>query len=177
VFTPGGRFGGALSFDGNADWLTVADADSLDLASEMTLEAWVYPTGSGTVARPIVGKERPSNAAWFLNAATAGNSNPSVAVRVGTSNVTATAGSPLPVNTWTHLAATYDGSSLRLYVNGSLAAERATSGVLATSSRPLRIGHNDVNGGVFLGRIDEVRVYARALTAQEIQADMGRPVP
>jgi hypothetical protein len=81
------------------------------------------------------------------------------------------------VNTWTHLAATYDGSSLRLYVNGSLAAERATSGVLATSSRPLRIGHNDVNGGVFLGRIDEVRVYARALTAQEIQADMGRPVP
>jgi len=177
TFTPGGRFGGALSFDGNADWLTVADAGSLDLASEMTLEAWVYPTGSGTVARPIVGKERPSNAAWFLNAATAGNSNPSVAVRVGTSNVTATAGGPLAVNTWTHLAATYDGTFLRLYVNGSLAAERATSGVLATSSRPLRIGHNDVNGGVFLGRIDEVRVYARALTAQEIQADMARPVP
>jgi len=81
------------------------------------------------------------------------------------------------VNTWTHLAATYDGAFLRLYVNGTLAVERAASGVLATSSRPLRIGHNDVDGGVFLGRIDEVRVYARALGAQQIQADMTRPVP
>ena len=177
VFTASGRFGGARSFDGNGDWMTVADAGSLDLASALTVEAWVYPTGGGAMARPVVGKERPSNAAWFLNASTTGSANPSVAVRVGTSNVSATASGPLPVNTWAHLAATYDGASLRLYVNGTLAAERATSGVLATSSRPLRIGHNDVSGGVFLGRIDEVRVYARALMASEIQADMARPVP
>jgi len=176
VYTASGRFGGALSFDGSDDWVTVPDASSLDLTSAMTLEAWVYPTGSGTVARPIVGKERPSSAAWFLNAATSGVSNPSVAVRLG-SNVVASAAGPLPVNTWTHLAATYDGAFLRLYVNGTLAVERAASGVLATSSRPLRIGHNDVDGGVFLGRIDEVRVYARALGAQQIQADMTRPVP
>jgi Concanavalin A-like lectin/glucanases superfamily len=177
LFTASGRFGGARSYDGNGDWVTVEDAGSLDVTSAMTLEAWVYPTGSLAVARPVVGKERPSNAAWFLNAATAGSANPSVAVRAGNSNVVVTAGGPLPVNTWTHLAATYDGASLRLYVNGALAAERATSGVLATSSRPLRIGHNDVAGGVFLGRIDEVRVYARALTAPEIQADMTRAVP
>jgi hypothetical protein len=176
VYTASGRFGGALSFDGNGDWVTVPDASSLDLTSAMTLEAWVHPTGSNTVPRPIVGKERPSNAAWFLSAATSGVTNPSVAIRLG-SNVVATAGSPLPVNTWTHLAATYDGAFLRLYVNGTLAVERAASGALATSSRPLRIGHNDVAGGVFLGRIDEVRVYARALTAQQIQADMMRPVP
>jgi hydrogenase maturation factor HypE len=82
----------------------------------------------------------------------------------------------LALNAWTHVAATYDGATLRLYVNGTQAASRSVSGSIATSSGPLRIGGNSVWGEWFQGRIDEVRVYDRALSGAEIQTDMNTAV-
>ena len=82
----------------------------------------------------------------------------------------------LPLNTWTHLAATYDGTTLRLFVNGSLVGSRAVASPLLTSTGVLRFGGNSVWGEFFAGRIDEVRLYNRALTAAEIQADMAAPI-
>jgi hypothetical protein len=82
----------------------------------------------------------------------------------------------LPLNAWTHLAATYDGAALRLYVNGALASTRAMTGPITASASPLRIGGNTIWGEFFNGVIDELRIYNRALTAQEIQSDMTLPV-
>ena len=82
----------------------------------------------------------------------------------------------LPVNQWSHLAATYDGTTLRLYVNGVVAASTPFTGDMATSTDPLRIGGNSVYGEYFVGVIDEVRIYYRALTAAEIGADMTKPI-
>ena len=92
----------------------------------------------------------------------------------GEQNATGT--SPLPVGTWSHLATTWDGSTLRLYVNGAQVAARTVAGPLATSTRPLSIGGNGIWGEYFAGAIDELRLYDHALTAAEIQADMNRPV-
>ena len=80
---------------------------------------------------------------------------------------------PLALNTWSHLAATYDGTTLRLYVNGSLVGSRAVANPLLTSTGVLRFGGNSVWGEFFAGRIDEVRLYNRALAVAEIQADMA----
>jgi hypothetical protein len=80
------------------------------------------------------------------------------------------------VNTWTHLAATYDGAVLRLYVNGTLAGSLSRAGSIDASAGPLRIGGNSLWGEWFNGRIDEVRVYNRALSQGEIQTDMNTPV-
>ena len=80
----------------------------------------------------------------------------------------------LPLDTWTHLAATYDGATLRLYVDGSLAGSVAATGAIATSAGALRIGGNTLWGEYFQGLIDEVRVYNRALSQAELQADMAR---
>jgi hypothetical protein len=86
-------------------------------------------------------------------------------------------GSPVtPVGTWTHVAATYDGSTLRVYVNGGLQGSKAVSGPIQTSGGPLRLGGNSVWGEWFAGLIDDVRVYNRALGAAEILADMGTAV-
>jgi hypothetical protein len=174
--TPSGRFGAAAFFDGSGDWITVPDANSLDLTAAMTLEAWVWPTSDTFRRRPIVGKERPGRVAYFLSGATATIDAPTASVYTGGNNVAAGTGR-LTAGVWTHLAATYDGTRLRLYVNGVLVDEDVAFGNIATSSRPLRIGHNEIDGGIFDGRIDEVRVYSRALGAAEIQADMARPVP
>lgn len=77
---------------------------------------------------------------------------------------------------WTHLAGTYDGSTLRLYVDGAEVASRAAPGGLAASDGPLRIGGNGLWSEWFRGSIDDVRVYARALSAAEVRQDMAAGV-
>jgi len=82
----------------------------------------------------------------------------------------------LPINTWPHLAATYDGATMRLYVNGVQVSSRAQTGAIVTSTNPLQIGGDSIYGQYFTGRIDEVRVYNRALNVAQIQSNMNTPL-
>ena len=84
--------------------------------------------------------------------------------------------SALPLNTWSHLAATYDGATLRLYVNGTQVASTAVLGAIETSTGALTIGGDSLYGQYFAGRIDEVRIYNTALTPPQIQTDMNTPI-
>ena len=174
--TPG-KFGGALSFDGVNDWVTVGDTAALDLTTGMTLEAWVQPSSLGGWRNVII-KERANGETYNLYAHTDSNT-PAVFIVNASAPGTpldAMGTSTIQLNSWTHLAATYDGTSLRLYVNGVLVGTRATGGAMLTSTGVLRIGGNGIWGEFFQGRIDEIRVYNRALTLAEIQADMNSPI-
>jgi hypothetical protein len=82
----------------------------------------------------------------------------------------------LPLNAWSHIAGTWDGATLKFWVNGALAGSRAATGTLANSTGVLRLGGNAIWNEWFAGRIDEVRVYNRALTQAELQADMATAV-
>jgi hypothetical protein len=81
-----------------------------------------------------------------------------------------------PVDAWSYVALTYDGSMLRLFVNGDQVASQHTTGAVKRSGNPLWLGGNHPYGEYFDGLIDETRVYDRALTEAEIRADMGTPV-
>jgi glucose/arabinose dehydrogenase len=169
-----GRFGTAVLFDGVDDLASIADSASLDLTAGMTLEAWVYPQAlSGW--RTILLKERSGHLAYALYGNT-DLSSPSGEISTSAAGAVARGSSRLPLNVWTHVAATYDGTTVRLFVNGVLAGSGAANGSILTSGDPLRIGGNTVWGEYFAGRIDEVRVYNRALSAAELQADMDQPV-
>lgn len=169
-----GRFGRALSFDGVDDRVDVKDSGSLDLTSAMTLEAWVKPSVTKGEWRTLVIKERRAGLAYALYSGTE-NARPSV--HAFTSREYGTRGTrALALKTWSHLAATYDGARLRLYVNGVRVSSRALTNRMRVSRGALRIGGNDVWGEYFKGIIDEVRIYDRALTAAEIRADMLDPV-
>src|SRR5439155_26687862 len=76
--------------------------------------------------------------------------------------------SGLPLNTWSHLTSTYDGSNLKFYVNGSPSQSVPFSGTIDLSTGTLQIGASYF-GEYFKGFIDEVRIYNRALTDAEIQ--------
>lgn len=168
-----GRFGSALLFDGINDWVTVADSALLDLSTAMTLEAWVYPTTS-TGTRDVLIKEGSNVDIYNLYARNSAG-RPESNVYVGGSNRTAE-GTTLPVNTWSHLTGTYDGATVKLFVNGVQVASTAATGSIPASAGALRIGGNSLWGEYFQGRIDEIRVYNRALSLAEIQADMAAPV-
>jgi chitodextrinase len=99
-----------------------------------------------------------------------------IVAKVYSDETTLVVTSPSIANTWTHLATTYDGATLRLYVNGVEVASRAQAGSMATSTDPLQIGGDGIYGQYFQGMIDEVRVYNVALTAAQIQSDMNTPI-
>ena len=164
TWSAAGRFGGALTFNGSSGRVSVPDTASLDLTSAVTLEAWVNPAANQTNWRTVVQKQVDS---YLLHASnSSGALRPAAGVMVGTAVPTVVASSAIPVNTWSHLAMTYDGAQLRLYVNGALISSRDQTGPIATSTSPLWIGGNSPYGEYFNGRIDEVRVYNRALTAR-----------
>ena len=77
---------------------------------------------------------------------------------------------------WTHVALTYDGATLRLFVNGVQVASTAAGGAIQASSNPLWIGGNNPYGEYFAGVIDEAQVYNRALAAAEVQTVMNTPL-
>ena len=167
-----GRYGSALSFNGTDSWVTVNDSNSLDLADGMTLEAWVYPTDC---CRYLTILMKEYDAIYYLYADGASAGSPLVGVNIGGYQETY-GPSDLPTNTWSHVAGTWDGSTLQVYVNGTLVASRAVSEMLTNTTNPLRIGGNSMWGEYLAGRIDEVRIYNRALSQSEIQNDMNTPI-
>jgi hypothetical protein len=172
--TAAGRYGAALSFDGINDWVTVADAASLDLTTRLTVEAWVFPTALNSW-ETVVLKEAPAALVYGLYGDN-DNGRPAARVRISGDSTSAMGRDDLPLNAWTHLAMTYDGAAVRLFVNGTQVRSAERTGSMANSAGALRIGGNAVSSQFFNGRIDEVRIYNRALTASEIQADMAVPV-
>ena len=174
TWSTAGKYGKALSFNGSSSYVNVPDSNSLDLTTGMTIEAWVRPSSLGSAWRTVVLKQQTGALAYGLYANN--NATRPVGYVFNAAERSAGGSSALAVNTWSHLATTYDGANLRLYVNGVLAATTATTGNIVVSTGVLRIGGNSVWGEYFSGLIDEVRIYNRALSAGEIQVDMATPV-
>ncbi len=174
VWTPAGKFGSALAFDGLASRVTVIDdSPALRLTGAMTLEAWVKPAAASNTWGDIIYK---GNDNYFLMASSPPSGFDAAGGIFGTANVVLYDTTAIPAGAWTYLAATYDGARIRLYVNGVLATSRTQTGTLKTSGYPLQVGADSFFGQGFHGTIDEVRVYNRALSAIEIQADMNARV-
>ncbi|MFG1705508.1 LamG-like jellyroll fold domain-containing protein [Nonomuraea sp. M3C6] len=168
-----GKYGKALSFNGSNAYVNIPDSTTLRLTTGMTLEAWLNPA-TATGYRTALIKQHSSGVAYALWA-NADNNRPYTEIVTTTDQgLPGTAG--LPLNTWTHLTATYDGTTLRLYTNGTQTAQKTVTGTIRSDTQALRIGGSSLWGEYFNGLIDDVRVYNRALTATEIQNDMNAPV-
>src|SRR4030095_943456 len=134
TWTTSGQFGAALVFAASSALVTIADAPELNLTTAMTLMAWVKPSAVSTLFTDVIWKDY---FAYFLEA-TSDTGAPGVGAFInGTTHGWVSAPSALTVNTWAHLAATYDGANVRLYVNGVQVAIAAQTGTIGTTSTPV----------------------------------------
>ena len=166
-YTPEGEVGGAFAFDGT-NYVQVPAAPGLQ-PPQVTLEAWVFPAVLSATFQTVISCGSPNvpSGAWWLGLL---NGLP----QFGSSSSVLLAGTAaIPLNAWTHLAATFDGTTQVMFVNGSQVASQATSGPLVYGAPPLPVTMGaawQANGpaSLFTGRIDEVSLYQRALAPAEI---------
>jgi len=175
TWTPEGKYGSAIDFNGTSGVVKVADANDLDLTGSFTIEAWVRPDGFSAV-RPIVAKvENPGGVLSGYSLFAPTSAKPTGLVTSSGTTKTAEGTSALPTGSWSHVAFTSDGTNLRLYVNGALQATSPAVGIQATTT-PVKIGKDGLTGTYFDGKIDEVRIYDAALTEKQIGTDGNAPI-
>jgi len=165
-----GPYGWALNFDGVDDYVNIPDDPSLDNPDTVTWLAWVYIDtlpfdtyrkvicrGDDTETMIIAGQQRGDT--LYIQTRTGGT--------WGTSVNTGT----LSAGTWYHIGLTWDNTTLRGYLNGSEYGSTTDAGLKSVSS-VLRIGEDSYQLGVnpWDGKIDDVRIYDRVLSENEIKS-------
>ncbi len=168
----------SLRFTGS-NYVSVPDDASLDV-DQVTLSAWVWIDGSNTAAQANIVRKGPtgsgSSRVYLLTVKYGGGVRGYVVLddlRVADAD----GGTVLSKETWHHIAMTYDGSQVRVYIDGSLDhSSGLAAGAIADNDLNVFIGGMPGSGWNFKGNIDEVRIYNRALAASEI-ASLADTVP
>jgi fibronectin type 3 domain-containing protein len=169
-----GKYGyGALSFDGLNDYATALNSSSLNLSgSEATFMFWVYPRNTFSSDTVLFGKLWSS--IWgppyyqYGVELTAGVT-PVLYVGTATGASSASMGSALTLDTWHHLTLVMTGGTYTWYRNGNAVAGGSGSlSPISARTSDVRIGSDGASAQLHKGYLDDVRIYSRALTAQEI---------
>ena len=166
-----GKKGAALKFDVynvTDDYVNCGNGKSLDITDSITLEAWIKPAREGGGDQAIISKE------WLVPYSlhcVGGGTGAALMIRFadGSENRLDT-GVCLRINEWNHVVGTYDGKERKIYVNGQLKAgpEHIGKAIKSISWAPVFIGCMHPGSNHFDGLIDEVKIYNRALSEEEI---------
>ena len=170
-----GPSGRALRFADPGSAVRISSRRSLNLDQAITLEAWVLPGPSSEESRIIIAK----NDEYLLRIDKASEGGRvSFFVQVGSPAVTweprVSSEGPLTPDVWHHIAGTWDGQKLRLYADGEPHGETDRTGYPNPNPYPVMVGNFEYpscHGGAFGGAIDDVRIYRRALRAEEVREE------
>jgi hypothetical protein len=172
-----GHAAGALGV-GSAGFVNVPASASIDsIVDQLTIAGWAYLSATGTIDDYATIASREEGATidqlYHISINSRGEV-PAMWLKTESINMLLQGPTAVPRQTWVHIAGTYDGTMARLYVNGQQVDSLAMTGPFLPDTTPLILGGNGngaVAGGVserFPGRIDEIMLYKRALSASEI---------
>jgi PKD repeat protein len=159
-----GLFESALYF-GSYDQVAVSNSASLNPAQAITLSAWVNADNWFNYPRILEKGKSNNQYGLFVNP-----SGQLVFVLYGVTNGTVIA-TPPSEGAWHHIAGTYDGSAISLYIDAQIVTQQTAGGQIPITADPLAIGFRPAGNNVydyFQGIIDDVRIYGRGLSAGEI---------
>ena len=161
------RSGVAGYFNGDNAYLDCGNDPSLDITGAITIEAWVKPTSMASI-KYLIDKQQSDHKGYFIYHLADGTLFVGYPDGSNWNELGSIGG--LTVGKWTHIVATHNGSQQRIYIDGVLDKSRDQTISLVDSTTNLYIGkHIGSNSYCFNGAIDEVRIYNRALSADEIK--------
>ncbi len=160
---------GALNFDGVNDYVTVPYNAGLN-PSQFSVQCWVKASASPTFMPLITARDDNSIKGYSLYFH--GDSKWAIWIGDGSNQKIITSVAKIALDTWTQLTGTYDGTTVRLYVNGILVASTTTS-FSANTINPLLIGTHTNYQFNAKATMDEVRIWNRALSQTEITNNMS----
>jgi hypothetical protein len=171
-----GKYGNALQFDGIDDYVEVFDSASLDnVVDAVTISMWVKPNRISGWEQWLVSKGGGWYRAGFFTTLGIIAGTWRFGIGTGTSETDIDNGN-LQAGQWYHLVTTFDGTTMKQYINGQLQPNIATPASYSlVTDYPVRIGLSDGEWpNPFEGTIDEVKIYNRALSAEEVRAEYTR---
>ena len=176
--TGAGRFGNALSFDGSNDQVNLGNLD-VSGGNGLTIAFWMRADDFGTYDARLNSKATGANDQdhyWMVSTFSSNSVRFRLKANGSTTTLISNSG-VIAADQWHYVAATYDESRMRIYVDGVDVGSTSKSGAVNTNGNvPASLGNQPQGGKPFDGRMDEVRLYNRALTANEIQDAMSAPV-
>lgn len=155
----------ALTFDGSNDEVMIGDQPALDFEDALTIAAWVR-TNDASSNQCIVSK---NNAYYIYLYGSGSGARIRVALSIGDTwqTLTTSTAKTIQNNTWTHVTATYDGSLMRVYLDGVEIESKAVSGSITQNSKDVKIG-TIWNGYRWNGDLDDITLFDTALDPREI---------
>lgn len=167
----------ALDFDGTDDIVNCGNDTSIQISgTKITLEAWIYPTAwkkqifEGNI---LVKEDNTNNYGFMLRVGDGGKLN--FAFGDGSWHELNSSGAVLSLSTWQHIAATYNGSKMKIYVNGIAVDSLSVSASISNASTTdMTLGAHPTYGRQYQGMLDEVRVWNICLDSAAIAANMNR---
>lgn len=175
-FVPG-KFGPALNFDGTGDYVKCGLMPAVEGIGALTVSCWVKVPGTPASTQMIVSKRGEANdRCFYLHV----RSSTTVFFGVydsGDGESLAQKTNALVPGTWNHIVGVYDGANVRVYADTIPGADVVQTGVTDASTQELAIGADkgDVGGDNWLGQIDNVKIWNRALSASEVALDYREP--
>jgi hypothetical protein len=181
-----GKNGNGLRLDGVNDYVDLGNKVAFQLTGSMTLSAWINASAFPFNDAAIISKRQSANVGYQLDA-TIDRGPRTVGFKISDAagNTVARYGAtPLVANTWYHVAGVYDATNrtMKVYVNGKLDNGVLVGRIPATQPASTQNVHIGQRPGAprtsnFAGVLDDVRIYNRALSQAEIQADIGTSMP
>lgn len=172
--TPG-QIDGSVEFNGSSDYSSASHDASLNVTNNFSISAWIYRTGSGQSATSVIIGKKNGTGGDNVYALGLQSSN---RIRFRTNPVTQILSTDdsagiIPLETWTHVVGTYDGSTRRIFINGQENNSESHSQTNTDSSDSLDLGSNSSSptNRYFPGQIDEARVMGDTLSAAWIETE------
>jgi hypothetical protein len=169
-----GPEGRALAPQGQG-YVEVPDSESIDtITNAVTMAAWIYIDGTITDYATAISRQLGTGYGQHYHLSIRSDMKPGLFITTPDSGQLFINGpTAVPLQTWVHIAGTYDGSMARLYLNGVDVADGAVTGLFATESNPVILsGNGNANPVMFTeripGRLTDVLLYRRALAPDEI---------
>ncbi len=163
----------ALQFDGVSGYVEIVDDSTLQIVDQLTLEAWIKFAAGGEGGPRLISKGADGQGYELMLTGDTGQEGVQLWIAPGEVGANAT----LYAGEWYHVAATYDGAMIFIYINGIEDINGPYSGKIATSTVNLFIGQKSEPGyDKFKGMIDEVRIWNVARSLAEIQANKDHEI-